>query len=266
MNAAGQDQMQDRGYNPKMRGVEKQPTFSNWFPLSLVTDSDLQDDNTAQSASTPIPSRRGRGRPRVNKARDETAIEKRRAQVREAQRTYQKRKDLVVASEKFRSDDVLEAISDISVEVEALLQTAAATGLLNQQGAVPERIRQLWRAYDKVITKPCMKPELRLLQVKNDRRREAFPELDILMSNTGTSDRPAEPMDINLPMQINSNNDIDLADMELGVSDSTLISPFSQVQAKYGFTSYHGNSGKSIFEVCHDRRVKWKDNQNASPP
>lgn len=291
------------GYNPRMRGVEKQPTFANWFP-SLEPQSDSSPQNaidaiTEKTVEEPAPSRRGRGRPRVNKTRNETAIEvclciqnspiytivgeythdypyrgrydtpastnkhqKRRAQVREAQRTYQKRKDLAVASDKTRADDVLEAMSDLSQEIEALLQSAVTSGIMTQQSDLSDRMRQLWKSYDQAITKPCMKPELRLLQVKNDRRRDEHPEFNTPGKVTMGDNEPAAS-ETPPSVEAQAEMPVDTSDMALGCfTDSTLIQSFAHVQARYAFGQTNGTSGKSIWQECENRRQRWRDNND----
>ncbi|KAF1948766.1 hypothetical protein CC80DRAFT_599437 [Byssothecium circinans] len=147
---------------------------------------------TAHLTPTPVPTckatstSRGRGRPRVNKVRDTTTIEKRRAQVREAQRTYQRRKDSDSASERRRSDEVLEAMFDLSTDIETLLQTAVGTGALVQNNDLSECIRNLWFSYNVAIKKPCMLPDLKILQVKNDRRCGVYGGFEARMETAPT--------------------------------------------------------------------------------
>ncbi|KAF2635199.1 hypothetical protein P280DRAFT_511308 [Massarina eburnea CBS 473.64] len=204
----------------------------------------------------PVPEKRGRGRPRVNKARDETALEKRRAQVREAQRTYQKRKDTAAASERRRGDDILEAMSDLSTNIEALLQTAARTGALAQHGELADHIRQLWDSYDSAINKPCLKPELRLLQVKNDRRRTEYRHSQMqnicstqhqLQGNQGM-----EQVEERDEEHDEGDEEVDASQMEFGrIEDSSLMQSFAQMEAKFGFVG----QGKTVTEYLHERRT-----------
>jgi hypothetical protein len=42
---------------------------------------------------------------------------------------------------------------------------------MDLQGDLADKARQLWSSYDTAINSACLKPELRLLQVKNDRRK-----------------------------------------------------------------------------------------------
>lgn len=139
--------------------------------------------------------------------------QKRRAQVREAQRAYQKRKDSASESERRRCDDVLQVLSDLSMHIEALLQAAADGGVMKENGEVPEHIRRLWATYNTAINHPCLGPELRLLQVKNDRRQAAY--------RNGTQQSP----DTELHQRMHSRDtmDLDLAQ----VNDTALISSFS---------------------------------------
>lgn len=165
--------------------------------------------------------------------------------MREAQRAYQKRKDSATASERRRCDDVLQVLSDLSMDVEALLQAAADTGLLEENGQVPDHVRRLWQTYNTAINSPCLGPELRLLQVKNDRRQAAHH----VTSHTGT-ERTTN-------MQ-QSSCARDSMDLDIGsVNDQTLITTFSTAQMRYP-----GSGPRSIYQVCRDRQAEFHPTQN----
>jgi hypothetical protein len=97
-------------------------------------------------------------------------MQKRRAQVREAQRAYQKRKDTATATDKHRADKLLKLLSDLSTDVEYLLQAASTAGNMNQNDEVSRNIQRLWSTYDTVMNNDCLNPDLRSLQLKNSHR------------------------------------------------------------------------------------------------
>ncbi|KAH8712019.1 hypothetical protein GQ44DRAFT_730891 [Phaeosphaeriaceae sp. PMI808] len=138
--------------------------------MPVAKPDDPPNELSVETPAVPAPDRRVRGRPRVTHSRDQSAIEKRRAQVREAQRTYQKRKDTASATEKRRVDDLLQMLSDLATSVEALLQAASTSGSIHRNDGVSLNIQRLWTTYNTVVNNPCVEPELRLLQIKNNRR------------------------------------------------------------------------------------------------
>ncbi|KAH7065655.1 hypothetical protein BKA63DRAFT_161582 [Paraphoma chrysanthemicola] len=151
--------------------------YGNWLQ-PIINANDFAGERSEEaprvvpleSVPPSAPPRRGRGRPRVTKPRDESAIEKRRAQVREAQRAYQKRKDTATVTEKRRIDVLLQLLTDLSSDVESLLEAASTAGNMHRDDAVSKSIQRLWSTYDTVINDDEVKPEMRLLQVKNTRR------------------------------------------------------------------------------------------------
>ena len=91
--------------------------------------------------------------------------------MREAQRTYQKRKDTATVTEKRRVDELLQLLSDLSSDVESLLQAASIAGNMSHDDDVSKNIQRLWSTYDTVVNNEHVQPELRLLQVKNSKRQ-----------------------------------------------------------------------------------------------
>ncbi|OCL05445.1 hypothetical protein AOQ84DRAFT_413498 [Glonium stellatum] len=182
------------------------------------------DNNTATSQ------RRGRGRPRMAIKRDDSVIEKRRAQIRSAQRTYRERKENAAASLGQRRDDLLRIISDVSSELEELLQVAFSTGIINQNNILGEKLRRMACRYDSAIDEPSLQPELRLLQAKSKRRQEEYPNLPINTSpsNERNSLRKLSPFTRLLPREETpppeSFSGIDL-DRER-MKEFTLLQPF----------------------------------------
>ncbi|KAF2015663.1 hypothetical protein BU24DRAFT_421966 [Aaosphaeria arxii CBS 175.79] len=149
--------------------------YGQWIePILFQKDATTMDPGTSDPKPSHVPptGRRGRGRPRVTTAPTVGGIEKRRAQIRSAQRKYQKRKDDAASSVHQRCDDLLQVLSDLSTSIEALLDVACETGSLEQSDELGSHTRRLWSTYDSVINKPCVGSELRLLQIKNNRRQE----------------------------------------------------------------------------------------------
>jgi hypothetical protein len=160
----------------------------------------------------------------------------------------------VTATERRRCDDVLEVLSDLSSDIESLLQAASKAGLMNQQGELADNVRRLWSSYDTAINSQCVKPELRLLQVKNDRRRAEHHSRD----NFRIDARPnAPPEDVTRePPRINDPADIDPSsvDMELvRVNEGTLIQPFNEIH-----TGSKIMAGRTIFDVVEERQAVFR--------
>jgi len=167
--------------------------------------------------------------------------------VREAQRTYQKRKEGVADTERKRCDEVLEVMSDLSTSIEALLQTASNAGLMNQRGELADQVRQLWSSYDTAINSPCVKPELRLLQVKNDRRKAKHQRNENFRIDSTPGSQPdgvTEPTATS-PSRI----DMDL----VRVGDGTLLQPFHQIH------DTNVMQGRNIFDIVSARQTEFRN-------
>lgn len=143
---------------------------------------------------------------------------------------------------------MLQVLSDISGDIEGLLQAAADVGILKHEGEIPERLRRLWTTYDAAMKAECLGPELRLLQLKNERRQAAH------------QDPEHSGIDVNRDMQHHpvSSRSGDPAiheatiDLDLGaVNDSTLVTTFSTSQLHYP------GHGRSIYEVVRDRQSEY---------
>ncbi|TLD05198.1 uncharacterized protein PgNI_09173 [Pyricularia grisea] len=89
--------------------------------------------------------KRGRGRPRLN-ANDETAAERRRTQIRLAQRAYRNRKETTISSLEQQVRDLADTNDEMSSAFAALQEFAASRGLFEQ---VPELGAQLQSAAEK---------------------------------------------------------------------------------------------------------------------
>jgi hypothetical protein len=186
--------------------------------------------------------------------------QRRRAQVRNAQRTYQKRKDTASASVNNRCDELLQLLLDLSTDIESLLQAGAKSGRLEHTDDFADRLRKLWDSYDVVINKPCVSPELTLLQIKNGRRRADYQRQDIFRVGVshGKADRTrSSSSPLNGP-----DTDTSSPDMELvRVSEGTLIQPFKQSRDL---------GGRSILEIVKQRQAQLHvpnaDNTNNNQP
>ena len=163
--------------------------------------------------------------------------------MREAQRAYQK--DSATASEKRRCDDVLQVLSDLSMDIEALLQAAADADVMEEEGELPDHIRRLWSTYDTAINSPCLGPDLRLLQVKNERRQAAHA------STTRTSaEDHAKRRQLSQPS--------DATNLEMSqVNETTLITNFATNQLNYPM-----GGPRSIFQVCRERQAEFHPVRN----
>ncbi|KAF2867508.1 hypothetical protein BDV95DRAFT_610896 [Massariosphaeria phaeospora] len=231
--------------------------YAQWMGPAMDSN-DMQIDRSAADATAAdsgrlAAPRRGRGRPRVTKPRDNSAIEKRRAQVREAQRSYQKRKDNFVASEKHRCDDLLQIVSDLSTEVEDLLRAASKAGIIGQPGDVATQMRRLWSVYDGVINNPSVQPELRLLQIKNDRRRADHQSSEnfrvVAVRQPETLDQLPCSSSMPIPQEI---------DLELVRHDgTTLVQSFNPAASSSNIMA-----GRSIFDVVSERQAAFNNSAN----
>jgi hypothetical protein len=177
--------------------------------------------------------------------------------VRQAQRTYQKRKDTANATEKRRVDELLQLLSDLSSDVEILLQASSNAGNLYRDDDVSKHIQRLWTTYDTVINNQNVNPELRLLQVKNSRRLAAHQhnasfrlaaapsaahhdmETDTLMAR-GNSPVPFDPSGINF----------DLVRFE----GSTVMKSYQRSAATDNYMA-----GRNIFQIVQERQAAMKE-------
>jgi hypothetical protein len=64
----------------------------------------------------------------------------------------------------------LQVLADLSSDVETLLQAASKAGMMQGEHSVSKSIQRLWATYNTAINSPAIQPELRLQQLKNDRR------------------------------------------------------------------------------------------------
>lgn len=131
------------------------------------------------------------------------------------------------------------------MDIETLLQAAADAHLLKEEGELPDHIRRLWSTYDTAINNPCLGPELRLLQVKNERRQAAHTSA----TGTGAAGHAKR-------RQLSQSRDA--MDLEMShVNETTLITNFAANQLNYPSA---GN--RSIFQVCRERQGEFHPVRN----
>ncbi|KAF2703739.1 hypothetical protein K504DRAFT_170792 [Pleomassaria siparia CBS 279.74] len=198
---------------------------------------------------TSVPVRRGRGRPRVSMARDASAIEKRRAQVRNAQRAYQERKDGAMTTKKQKCSAILQVLSELSIEVEELLRLASIAGNLDRDDDVGAQMRRVKTTFDEATKRPCVAPELKQVREANLEKRRTDEEA----TNSG-EDGASTP---NLGPALPENRTVDL-DMT-NIRESTLIGTYSRTLPRS-----HTMAGKGIFQIVSERQAAMR-NAERSP-
>ncbi|KAF2660389.1 hypothetical protein K491DRAFT_711881 [Lophiostoma macrostomum CBS 122681] len=235
----------------------------------------LQDPRHSASASasasnsmepSPGPETRRRGRPRVSAVRNDSAIEKRRAQVRNAQRTYQKRKDNAAQTVNQRCDELLETLSTLSTEVEEMLRVASKAGTLERRDDLGAQMRKLSSTYDAVINSACVTPELRLLQVKNHKRRAEHQSTESFRI-----DHPSEDSDSNATTPKAAPGGSASGGSALHIDPSTVDLSLvrgdgsTMIQSFRGLTSKNDAfRGRSIFDIVEERQAQFRNSNNAS--
>ncbi|KAF2492716.1 hypothetical protein BU16DRAFT_541522 [Lophium mytilinum] len=146
--------------------------YGHWFePIDKAFGTTLEQQPGSETPSGPVEKPKGRGRPRKAQNNDDAGKDKRRAQIRSAQKKYRERKERATASQEQRCDELLRVISDISMELEELLKVACATGAMDTDDDLGEKLRRTASCYDSAIERPCIDPELRLLRTKSRQRR-----------------------------------------------------------------------------------------------
>jgi hypothetical protein len=179
--------------------------------------------------------------------------------VREAQRTYQKRKDATTTTDKRRADKLLSVLAKLSSDVEALLQSASKAGLMQRDDNVSKNIQQLWTTYDTTMNDPAVQPELRIQQMKNNQRRTGHDGnqngVNMVVScgsprdESTTSVRPMHGKDPT-PQFDPSAVSFELADFE----ETTVALPFQRV----AFANAR-MTGKGIYQVVQERQAALKE-------
>jgi hypothetical protein len=182
-------------------------------------------------------------------------MQKRRAQVREAQREYQKRKDTATAIGKHRADELLQLLSDLSTDVESLLQAAATAGNMQRNDEVSRSCQRLWSTYNTVVNSDAVKPEFQLLQLKNSRRVAAHlttPNLPV----DNASSAPQVDTGGNMPPSKSPNafEPSAISFELLRFEGTTVMSTFQRTEATNRYMA-----GKSMFELSKERQAAMKD-------
>ncbi|OCK79103.1 hypothetical protein K432DRAFT_426787 [Lepidopterella palustris CBS 459.81] len=242
--------------------------YGHWFEpiesgFGIATGQDIDNRASAEGETEAerggIVQPRGRGRPRVIRQKDDNAIEKRRAQIRNAQRSYRERKENAAAHVSERCDDLLQVISDISTELEELLRISSAMGALDREDELGRQLRRTASCYDSAILRPCLSPELRLLQVKSRRRQEMSSRILVHSEDSSSAPTPQEDSHTSSstqepPVSARAIN------MDLGrVGESTLINSFLPYPAQFS-TPFC-----SILDTIKDRQARLNCNAVSDP-
>jgi len=167
--------------------------------------------------------------------------------VRQAQRTYQKRKDTVTATEKRRVDELLQLLQDLSSDVESLLQAASNTEIMHRGDEVSKNVQRLWTTYNTVISSEHVQPELRLLQVKNTKRMATHQEREVprvpATSEQLTSRHDKSPVSL------------DPAGYDPGRYEGmTIIGSFTRTAATEQYMA-----GRSVYDIVKQRQAALKE-------
>lgn len=129
---------------------------------------------------------------------------------------------------------------------------------MSQEGEVADRIRQLWSSYDTAVNSPHVRPELRLLQVKNDRRRaehQSNENFRIGVAPTTQREGPQETPRDDEATEADPDTDVHL----VRIDDTTIIQPFKDIQSAYPLMG-----GRSIFQVIKERQAVFNSQNPAS--
>lgn len=185
--------------------------------------------------------------------------------MRNAQRTYQKRKDEASHTVSQRCDELLQALSDLSTAVEELLGSASKAGTLNQKDGIAPQMQQLWDTYDTVINQQSVQPELRLLQIKNSRRQaDHQAKQRYLVNHVSQSQHGTWPMDRGIAQLGNmelAETDASLSGMSTGrADDTTLIQSFADTSTQSTILG-----GRSIFDIVAERQAQLRNSENPTP-
>lgn len=130
---------------------------------------------------------------------------------------------------------------------------ASKVGAMDQNDELSAQVRRLWNCYDVSINRPCVKPELRLLQLKNDKRQAAYKNQETFRishaaENRGTSGA-AEVTNLVDP----SNTDMSL----VRGNDTTMLQSFHTT------TRNKAMAGRSIFELVLERQKQFHNSEKS---
>lgn len=187
-------------------------------------------------------------------------MQKRRAQVREAQRSYQKRKDGAIASDKKRADDLLEVLSKLSFDIESLLQAAGLAGVLQHEDAVSKSIQKLWASYDVAINTASVLPELQHHQSTNARRIAMLQHIEGVRTATESetpSTQPSNTVAVNESQQAFDPTLMSFSNFRF--EETTVIQSFQRTPNINNILA-----DRSIFEVVKKRQFDLREAEKAA--
>lgn len=169
----------------------------------------------------------------------------------------------MTATEKRRVDELLQLLSDLSTDVESLLQTASTAGSMSKDDDVSKNIQRLWTTYDNVISNEHVQPELRLLQIKNGNRIAA--RLVIASSHSVEPVTAPKEQDFNgvLAPPFKTVFAYDPSDINFDLvrfEGTTVMASYSRDAAS---ERYMG--GRSIFEHVRERQATLKEIEGKQP-
>jgi hypothetical protein len=181
-------------------------------------------------------------------------LQKRRAQVREAQRTYQRRKDAATAHERRRADELLQLLSSLSTDVEALLQAALMAGNMHRDDKVSKTVQRLWSTYDTVVNSDCVKPELRFHQLKNNRRLATHTTSPNLQEDVSSVPQVEPETAVRLRKSPDSFDASAISFDLVRFEETTVMSSFQRTAATDRYMA-----GKSMFDLVTERQAAMKE-------
>lgn len=179
--------------------------------------------------------------------------------MREAQRSYQKRKNSAIAQKDHRVDELLRVISNVATDVEHLLATASKAGMMFEDDAMSKSVQRLWGSYDTAINDPALDPDLQQLQRTNNRRNADH----ICSKNSG---RDVAANDISNPLRtrlasanpdMNLTTSLDPSEMSFDLvrfEETTVMQTFQRTSSVNGLMA-----GRSIFDIVKDRQAAMKE-------
>jgi len=153
-------------------------------------------------------------------------------------------------------------LSELSMEVEELLNVTSDTRTLDQKDVMRAQLHRLRDAHDEAINSPSVKVELRQLRSKKSGRRTTHPGYGNTLAIVAATEE-VMPADLAESSKAPTNY-TSTADSELGrVSDTTLIFPYSHMRV-HPQSKSKVMGGRSIFEVVADRQAAMQNAEN--PP
>ena len=164
-------------------------------------------------------------------------------------------------------DELLQILSDLSSDVEALLQASSKAGAMHRDDEISKHIQRLWSSYDTAINNPSVTPELRLLQIKNGRRVASHHH----NANFVLATRPDVPTNVPMNEQPDTNAPppstepsapFDPSDMSFELvrfQETTVMQPFQRTALVNGWAGGH-----TIFDIVKKRQKAMKEADRAA--